>query len=141
MRCCTPYKLTSLLLSLLLMAAPAFGHATMRCEDGSPCPMVQRPVVMPAGHACCKAPVAPVCPHHVAPAPPQCHIDSVVPPALDAERKGSRLPAPSLVAFLPASDTDLHPQLAGPAVRPATESPPQDLAPEQGRSPRAPPSL
>lgn len=135
------FKLTSLLLSLLLVAAPAFGQATMRCEDGSPCPVGQRPVAIPVDHACCNTPLAPACPQHLDPTPPQCVIEAVVPPVVDVQRKASSLPAPSLVALLPAFNTDLAPHLARWPVGSASDSPPQYLAPEQGHSPRAPPSL
>jgi hypothetical protein len=138
------YKITAALLSLLVAAAPALGRITVRCEDGTPCPLPQRsvaPVALAAAdHACCQAAAEPAeCPQHLAPTPPKCVVQLT---RVDLASGGQSTTAASLalLAILPESSlVPPHAPVRWPVIAAGDESPPCRLAPEQGHSPRAPP--
>jgi hypothetical protein len=131
-----------LLLSLLLIAAPAVGSVSVRCEDGSPCPQMTRPVVAAADHACCKKPPVPVCPRHIAPTPPKCVIESALSLVVVPEKQQSNpIGVPQALCAVTTPDAVLPPTPIRWAVAPENHAPPQYLAPEQGHAARPPPSV
>ena len=145
MPCCARYKITAAFLSLLVAALPALGRVTVRCNDGSPCPLPRQvaavPAVPAADHACCQVPVEQPaeCPQHLAPIPPKCVVE-LAPVDLNAERQQAALTALSPLAVLPeASFVLLAEEVRWSVIPAAGESPPCCLAPGQGHSPRAPP--
>jgi hypothetical protein len=58
-------KFTSLLVALLLAAAPAFGRSTVRCADGSPCPQPAGASPASLPHECCSVPAEAFTGHRV----------------------------------------------------------------------------
>jgi hypothetical protein len=143
----TPYKLTALLSSLLLVAAPAIGGVTVRCEDGSPCPQMNRPLApappaAAADHACCRKPPVPVCPRHLAPTPPKCIAESALAFVVATDKqRSSPIDVPQPWGAVRAPDAIRPPTPIRWAVAPENCTPPPSLSPEQGHCPRPPPSV